>query len=66
MGLNIINNHLQTAGFVLAIVGMAISILATVLRFVAARLAARKPGLEDWSAVLAAIFYLLYHTFSLL
>lgn len=42
------------------IVGVAVAILATALRFVATKRAGRKPGWEDWFAVLATLFYIFY------
>ncbi|TVY94300.1 Satratoxin biosynthesis SC1 cluster protein [Lachnellula willkommii] len=60
MGLNISNNSLQETCFALAIVGVVLSIAATALRFVAVRRANRKPSWEDWFAVLAVFFFILY------
>jgi hypothetical protein len=60
MGLEIANNSLQETCFILAIVGVVLAITATVLRFVAVRLANRKPGWEDWFSILATFFFILY------
>lgn len=42
------------------IVGVAVAILAIALRFVATNRTGRKPGWEDWFAVLATLFYIFY------
>ncbi|KAL1856540.1 hypothetical protein Daus18300_010697, partial [Diaporthe australafricana] len=60
MGLHIWDNNLQTTCFVVGIVGVAVAILAPALRFVATKRSARKPGWEDWFAVLATLFYIFY------
>lgn len=60
MGFNIANDYLQETAFVVAVVGVALAILATVLRFVATRRAARRPSWEDWFAVLATLFFMAY------
>ena len=60
MGFNIHNAPLQEAAFIVAVVGVALSIGALVLRFVATRHASRKPGWEDWFAVLAVFFHIAY------
>lgn len=60
MAFEIANEPLQKATFIVAIVGTALSILATVLRFIATKRAARKPSWEDWFAVLATFFFIAY------
>lgn len=60
MGFNISNNSLQETCFILAIVGVVVSIVAVALRFVAVRRANRKPSWEDWFSVLAVFFFILY------
>lgn len=60
MGQHIADNYLQRACFVVAIVGAAAAILATALRFVAARRSSRKPGWEDYFAVMATLFFIFY------
>jgi len=60
MGFDISNNSLQETCFILAIVGVVLAITATALRFVAVRRANRKPSWEDWFAVLATFFFILY------
>lgn len=54
------DNYLQKACFAVAIVGVAVAILATALRFVATKRSARQVGWEDWFAVLATLFYIFY------
>lgn len=60
MAFNISHNHLQQTCFALAILGVSLAIIATILRFVAVRLGRRKPGWEDWFAVLATFFFIIY------
>lgn len=60
MGFHIWDNYLERTCFVVGIVGVAVAILATALRFVATKRAGRKPGWEDWFAVLATLFYIFY------
>jgi hypothetical protein len=60
MGFEIANNSLQETCFIVAIVGLALAITATVLRFVATKFANRKPSWEDWFSVLATFFFILY------
>lgn len=60
MWLHVWDNSLQRACFVVGVVGVAVAILATALRFVATKRSARKPDWEDWFAVLATIFYIFY------
>ena len=60
MGFDIAKNNLQETCFILAIVGVVLAIIATVLRFVAVRRANRKPSWDDWFAVLATFFFILY------
>lgn len=60
MGLHIADSSLQETAFIVAVVGVSLAILATILRFVATRLARRKPSWEDWCAVLATFFYIAY------
>lgn len=60
MAFNISHNSLQETCFILAIVGVSLAIIATILRFVAVRIARRKPGWEDWFAVLATFFFIIY------
>ncbi|KAJ4290809.1 hypothetical protein N0V90_010004 [Kalmusia sp. IMI 367209] len=60
MEFNIHNAPLQEAAFIVAVVGVTLSIGALVLRFVATRHASRKPGWEDWFAVLAVFFHIAY------
>ncbi|KUJ14102.1 uncharacterized protein LY89DRAFT_687351 [Mollisia scopiformis] len=43
-------------------VGVSLAILATVLRFVATKVARHKYGAEDWCAVLATFFFIAYVT----
>ncbi|KAF4637767.1 hypothetical protein G7Y89_g311 [Cudoniella acicularis] len=59
MGFEIANNYLEETAFIVAIVGTALAITATVLRFVAVRRANRKPTWEDWFSVLATFFFYL-------
>lgn len=49
----------QLAQFIVLVALTPIGIAVTVLRFVATRRGARKPGLEDWLATVAAIFFIL-------
>lgn len=60
MGFNIANDSLQETAFIVAIVGVALAILALVLRFVATKSVARRLGWEDWFAVLATFFLIAY------
>ncbi|KAL1858094.1 hypothetical protein Daus18300_010095 [Diaporthe australafricana] len=60
MASEIANEPLQKATFIVAILGTALSILATVLRFIATKRAARKLSWEDWFAVLATLFFIAY------
>ncbi|KAJ8064944.1 hypothetical protein OCU04_007248 [Sclerotinia nivalis] len=60
MGFDIANDSLQQTAFIIAVIGVALALLATVLRFVATKRAARKPNWEEWFAVLATFFYVAY------
>jgi hypothetical protein len=60
MGFDIHNDPVQEAAFIVAVVGVALSIGALALRFVATGRAHRKPGWEDWFAVLAVFFHVAY------
>ncbi|EED12108.1 conserved hypothetical protein [Talaromyces stipitatus ATCC 10500] len=60
MVLQISNNYLQETCFILAIVGIALSITATALHFVAVRRVKHRPGWEDLFSVLATFFFVLY------
>ncbi|KAI2473090.1 integral membrane protein [Annulohypoxylon bovei var. microspora] len=58
MTLNVFNDPLQAAGFVLIIILTPLCILATVLRFVASWMTLHKTGKEDWLALGSLAFYL--------
>lgn len=60
MAFRIADEPLQRTAFIVAIVGTALAILATVLRFIATKRSARKYGWEDWFAVLATFFFIAY------
>jgi cytochrome bd-type quinol oxidase subunit 2 len=49
-------NSTQMAQFVVLVLFTPLGIAVTALRFVATRRSARKPGAEDWLAVIAAVF----------
>lgn len=52
-------NPTQLAEFVVLILFTPLGIAVTVLRFVATYHSQRKPGLEDWMAILATLFFCL-------
>lgn len=62
MAFEIFRDPQQGAGFVLCVVTIPICILATILRFSGTIRASRKIQWEDWFALLALIFHLLYAT----
>lgn len=66
MTFNIHNNSTQFAEFIVLILFTPLGIAVTVLRFVATRYGARKPGLEDWLAAGATLFFLLFNLASLM
>ncbi|KAI0410782.1 hypothetical protein F5X98DRAFT_358895 [Xylaria grammica] len=59
MAFEIWRNSTQLAQFILLITFTPLGIAVTALRFVAIRRTARKPGFEDWMAVLATLFFAL-------
>lgn len=59
MAFRIYNNSTQFAQFIVLIIFTPLGIAVTVLRFVATRYGARRPGLEDWMAALATVFFIL-------
>jgi hypothetical protein len=59
MAFRIYNNPTQYAQFIVLIIFTPLGIAVTVLRFVATRYGARKPGLEDWMAAIATLFFAL-------
>ncbi|KAI1090156.1 integral membrane protein [Rostrohypoxylon terebratum] len=58
MALNVFDDPLQAAGFVLIIILTPLCLLATALRFAATWITLRKYGIEDWLALGALLFYL--------
>ncbi|TVY48033.1 Satratoxin biosynthesis SC1 cluster protein [Lachnellula occidentalis] len=60
MGFDIAHDSLQETAFIVAVVGVSLSIIATSLRFVATKRSGRKPSWEDWFAVLATVFFIFY------
>lgn len=66
MAFRIYNNSTQFAQFIVLIIFTPLGIAVTVLRFVATRHGARKPGLEDWMAALATVFFVLVNLAGLL
>lgn len=60
MGFDIAKNGLEKTCFIIAVVGVTLAIMATVLRFVAIHKARRKPSWEDWCSVLATFFFVIY------
>ncbi|CAJ2510909.1 Uu.00g065340.m01.CDS01 [Anthostomella pinea] len=59
MAFLVFQDPLHGAFFVLVLILMPMSIVATGLRFLATKYSGRKPGLEDWFALLALLFYLI-------
>ncbi|KAI1661696.1 hypothetical protein F4813DRAFT_345443 [Daldinia decipiens] len=59
MGFELWKNSTEFAQLIVLTIFTPIGIGLTVLRFVAAYRGMRKPGLEDWMAVLAALFFML-------
>lgn len=57
-GFNLFNDSVQGAVLVIFIIFTPICILATTLRFVSSRISLGKPGIEDWLALGALIFFL--------
>lgn len=53
MALGLFEHSTQGAFFVLLVVLAPISIVTTILRFIATRRSRRKFGLEDWAALMA-------------
>ncbi|KUI62479.1 hypothetical protein VP1G_09594 [Cytospora mali] len=51
---------MDSGGLYSRLVGVTVAILATILRFVATKRAARKPSWEDWCAVLTTFFFTIY------
>ncbi|XXH02010.1 hypothetical protein Hte_008375 [Hypoxylon texense] len=60
MALSVFNDKLQGSLFVVLAVFTPIAILATILRFVASRIAGKKINREDWLALGALVFFLAY------
>lgn len=63
---SIFDDSIQGTIFILIVVLTPLSVLATVLRFLASRLSSRKLGPEDWFALGALLFYLGWVTIALL
>ncbi|KAH8773863.1 hypothetical protein F5883DRAFT_548704 [Diaporthe sp. PMI_573] len=61
----VFTNSAQGATFVLCIVGIPITILVTVFRFIGTRRARRKVNLEDWFALVALISFLVHSSTAL-
>ncbi|KAI9164101.1 Endo-1,4-beta-xylanase B [Paramyrothecium foliicola] len=59
MGFAMWRHPTQFAQFIVLIVFTPFGIAVTVLRFVATRRSGRRPGLEDWLAAVAALFFVL-------
>ncbi|KAF3067104.1 hypothetical protein GL218_08768 [Daldinia childiae] len=60
MGFEIAKDSHQTAAFIVCLITAPTCIAATTLRFIATRRNRRRIGWEDWFALLALIFYLVY------
>ncbi|KAI0106405.1 hypothetical protein GGR51DRAFT_517598 [Nemania sp. FL0031] len=58
MAFKLYNNSVQISQFIVLIIFSPLGIAVTALRFIALRRAARKPGLEDWLAVAATLFFI--------
>jgi hypothetical protein len=65
MALNVWDNQEQTIGFVLCLIFAPVSVLATILRFVATRRFNRPYGWDDWHALIAEIIFLAYCAYAL-
>lgn len=63
---HVFDDSIQGAIFILIVVLTPLSVLATVLRFLASRASLRKLGAEDWFALGALLFYLGWITIALL
>ncbi|KAI1657078.1 hypothetical protein F4813DRAFT_396621 [Daldinia decipiens] len=60
MGFEITKDSHQTAAFIVCLITAPTCIVATALRFIATRRNRRRIGWEDWFALLALIFFLIY------
>ncbi|KAI0097725.1 hypothetical protein GGR51DRAFT_459326 [Nemania sp. FL0031] len=60
-----LDNPDQRAAFFISVLVTPVCILLTVLRFTSARRVGRKVGLEDWFALVALFFYLVWVVFAL-
>ncbi|KAI1135887.1 hypothetical protein F5Y05DRAFT_415881 [Hypoxylon sp. FL0543] len=65
MAFHAFDNLDQRAAFFIAVITAPICILLVVLRFVLAKRSSRNIGLEDWFALLALIFYLIWAIFAI-
>lgn len=63
---NVFNDSMQGTIFIVIVVLTPLSVIATVLRFLASRVSLRKLGAEDWFALGALLFYLGWVTIALL
>lgn len=59
MGFSGLNTTGNAAAFFVLVLAIPLSIIATGLRFLATRKAGRKPGLEDWLALVALVAMIL-------
>lgn len=59
MAFELWKNSTQLAQFIVLIVFTPIGFMVASLRLVATHRGARKPGLEDWLAIVATIFFML-------
>lgn len=59
MTFEIYHNSTQFAQFIVLVIFSPLGIAVTALRFVATRHGSRKPGLEDWMAAAATLFFVL-------
>jgi hypothetical protein len=59
MAFNLENDSTQIAQFIVLLVFSPCGIVLTAFRFLATHRCGRKPGLEDWMAGLAALFFVM-------
>jgi threonine/homoserine/homoserine lactone efflux protein len=59
MAFEIWKESTQFSQFIVLLVFTPMGIVVTALRFVAGSRAVRKPGFEDWMAVVATIFFIM-------
>ena len=60
MTLDVWRDSQQSAGFIICVLTLPICTIATALRFVATAKSKREYGVENWFALIALVFFLVY------